>query len=187
MNIIMPFAIVLTFDKKSTLMIEYVFKRFKETMISTTQYDVKIKPHITLSNYEKLDIDIAKDRLKLYSKKTNQFKIQISSIGYFPTEESVIFLNPKTNIKLLDVQLKVSRLFKDFEASIAPQTWVPHCTLGMYIQKEDIARAIDIIKEEIVMTRENPFYVNTIAISLVKFQEKPLKINWWLDYYLKED
>ena len=46
--------------------------------------------------------------------------------------------------------------------------------------------AIDIIKEEIVITEENPFYIQTTSISLVKFEREPLKIDWWLDYPLKE-
>ncbi|MFX1417985.1 MAG: 2'-5' RNA ligase family protein [Promethearchaeota archaeon] len=182
----MPFAIVLTFDEKNTRMIEKVLKKFKETEISPLMYEEKIKPHITLAIYDEINSDVAKDRLILFSIENPQFIIQISSIGYFPSEESVIFLNPKANIALLSIQEKIFRLFKDFESNHFPETWVPHCTLGMYIQKENISRAIDIIKEEIIMTKEKPFYVTAKALSLVKFQEDPLRINWWLDYNLKE-
>ncbi len=181
----MPYAIVLSFDHESSFPINQVFKKFKEKKIGSMLYDPKMKPHITLKTYENINTQTVKERLSLFSIENKPFKIQISSIGYFPVEKSVIFLNPKTSNELLIIQQKIFNLFKDFEGIILPSTWVPHCTLGMYIQKEDISKAIDIIKEEIVITEENPFYIQTTSISLVKFERDPLKIDWWLDYQLK--
>ena len=122
----MPYAIVLTFDEESSIIITQVFKRFKDKKISQMLYDEKMKPHITLTNFDNIDTDIVKERLTLFCIETKPFKIQISSIGYFPSEESVLFLNPKTSIELLNFQQKVFRLFKDFQAESSPITWVPH-------------------------------------------------------------
>ena len=182
----MPYAIVLTFDKESSLIITQVFKRFKSKKISPMLYEEKMKPHITLIIFNNIDIDLAKEKLKLFSIEAKSFKIQISSIGYFPSEESVLFLNPKASEELLNFQQRVFGLFKDFEAENSPITWIPHCTLGMHIKKKNIAKAIDIIKEEIVMTSEKPFYIIGEAISFTKFEREPPKIDWWLDYELKE-
>ncbi|MFW9826062.1 MAG: 2'-5' RNA ligase family protein [Candidatus Thorarchaeota archaeon] len=181
----MPYAIVLSFDEESSFPIHQIFKKFKDKNIGSMHYDPKMKPHITLKTYENINIQTAKGRLSLFSIENKSFKIQISSIGYFPVEKSVIFLNPKASNELLIIQQKVSNLFKDFEAKMSLSTWVPHCTLGMYLLKEDIPKAIDIIKKEIVITEEKPFYIQTTSISLVKFEREPLKINWWLDYQLK--
>jgi 2'-5' RNA ligase len=181
----MPFAIVLSFDDESSFPIHQIFKKFKDKKIGSMVYDPKMKPHVTLSTYEKINTQSAKERLILFSFENKSFKIQISSIGYFPVEKSVIFLNPKASNELLDIQQKIFSLFKDFETGTSPLTWVPHCTLGMYLQEEDFTRAIDIIKREIVITEENPFYIQTTSISLVKFEREPLKIDWWLDYPLK--
>ncbi|MFX1594305.1 MAG: 2'-5' RNA ligase family protein [Promethearchaeota archaeon] len=181
----MPYAIVLSFDEESSFPINKLFKKFKERKIGSMLYEEKMKPHITLNNYETINTDTAKERLELFCIENKPLKIQISSIGYFPSEESVLFLNPKASTELLNVQQKVFRLFKDFEAEFSPTTWVPHCTLGIYLQKKDLSKAIDIIKEEIVITKENPFYITAEAISFVKFEKNPLIINWWLDYKLK--
>ncbi len=182
----MPYAIVLTFDEESSLTITQVFKRFKDKKIGTMFFEEKIKPHITLTNFDNISPDIVKERLILFGIENKPIKIQISSIGYFPSEESVLFLNPKTSIELFNFQQKVFRLFKEFETETTPTTWIPHCTLGKYIQKKNLAKAIDIIKEEIVMTREKPFYITGEAISFVKFERDPPKIDWWLDYKLTE-
>lgn len=181
----MPYAIVLSFDDESSLLIYKIFNKFKDKKIGSMLYDPKLKPHITLSTYEKINTQSAKDRLTLFSIENKPFKIQVSSIGYFPVEKSVLFLNPKASNELLNIQQKIFSLFKDYESATSPLTWVPHCTLGMYLQKEDITKAIDIIKEEIVITEENPFYIQTKSISFVKFEREPLKIDWWLDYPLK--
>ncbi|MFW9971712.1 MAG: 2'-5' RNA ligase family protein [Candidatus Odinarchaeota archaeon] len=182
----MPYAIVLSFDEESSFPIYQIFKRFKDKNIGLMHYDPKLRPHITLNTYENINTQTAKERLSLFSIENLAFKIQNSSIGYFPVEKSVIFLNPKASNELLTIQQKIFSLFKDFESTTSPLTWVPHCTLGMYLQKEDITKAIDIIKEEIVITEENPFYIQTRSISLVKFEREPLEIDWWLDYPLKD-
>jgi 2'-5' RNA ligase len=181
----MPYAIVLSFDDESSLPIYQIFNKFKEKKIGSMHYDPKLKPHITLNTYENINTQTAKERLTLFSVENKPFKIQVSSIGYFPVGKSVVFLNPKASNELLNIQQKMFSLFKDFETRTSPLTWVPHCTIGMYLQKEDISKAIDIIKEEIVITKENPFYIQTASISLVKFERDPLKIDWWLDYQLK--
>lgn len=181
----MTYVIALSFDDDSSFPIKQVFKKFKDRMISSMLYETKMKPHITLNNYETLNVDTAKERLQLFCIENRPFQIQISSIGYFPSEESVLFLNPKASTELLNIQQKVFSLFKDFKAETSPITWVPHCTLGMYVQMEYIAKAIDIIKEEIVITKEKPFYIQATAISLVKFERDTLRIDWWLDYLLK--
>lgn len=168
----MRYVIVLLFDIKSADTIYRVFKRFKENKISHNDLlnDLKIKPHITLSSYEKIDVKIVKERLTQFCKNHNKFKIQISSIGYFPVEKSVLFLNPNPNNELLNIQQEVFELFEDFEADFTPKMWVPHCTLSMYTQKKKVAKAFDIVKEEIVITEEKPFCIIGNSISIVEFE-----------------
>jgi len=168
----MLYAIVLLFDIQSSDSISRVFERFNKKNISHKGliHDLKIKPHITFSVYENIDIEIIKTRLNQFCKNHNEFKIQFSSIGYFPVEESVLFLNPKANKELLNMQQEIFELFEDFETEYSPETWVPHCTLCMYLQKEKLAEAIDIVKEEILITKEKPFYIVGNSISIVEFE-----------------
>ena len=183
----MTYVIVLLFDIKSADMICRVFKRFKEKKISHKDLlnDLKIKPHITLSSYEKIDLKIAQERLNQFCKYHNKFRIEISSIGYFPVEKSVLFLNPNPNNELLNIQQEVFELFEDFEADFTPKMWVPHCTLCIYLQKKKIAKAIDIVKEEIVITEEKPFWVMGNSISIVEFEPSKYA-DFMYDFKLKE-
>ena len=183
----MPYAIVLLFDEKSSDSIYRVFKRFNEKKISHKGliHELKIRPHITFTIYENIDVEIVKERLNQFCKNHNKFKIQISSIGYFPSEESVLFLNPKANNELLNIQQEIFELFEDFETEYTPKTWVPHCTLCMYIQKKKITKAIDIVKEKIVITKENPFYIMGDSISIVEFEAFKFA-EFLYDFKLKE-
>jgi len=85
----MPYAIVLSFDDESSFPINQVFKKFKEKKIGSMLYDPKMKPHITLKTYENINTQTVKERLSLFSIENKSFKIQISSIGYFPVEKRV--------------------------------------------------------------------------------------------------
>ena len=40
----------------------------------------------------------------------------------------------------------------------------------MYLQKEKLAEAIDIVKEEIVITEEEPFFIVGNYISILEFE-----------------
>ena len=106
----------------------------------------------------------------------NPFRILFSSFGYFPSEESVLFLNPIANIELLDIQQKVFDLFEGFPDDNSPKTWVPHCTLATEIPLKKIGKAIDIVKENILMKEGAPFYVDAQSICTVEFKTDPLTV-----------
>ena len=143
----MPIAIILAFDEESTNVLNRVFKKLKESKFNS--YYQRIVPHITLTSYENIDLQVLMERLKQLSSGINPFRILFSSFGYFPSEESVLFLNPIANIELLDIQQKVFDLFEGFPDDNSPKTWVPHCTLATDIPLKKIGKAIDIVKENI--------------------------------------
>lgn len=181
----MPIAFVLVFDEKSTSQLTHLSKSFIKENI--TSLEPKVRPHITLNVYSYIDTEIAKKRLIQICNQFEPFKIQFSSIGYFPSEESVIFLNPKTSFKLLTIQHRVFELFNDFKAESTPEDWNPHCTLVTYVSSEKLPKAIDIIKKGIIMTMDQPFYAIANAIDVIDFERKPLKINSINKFNLKGD
>jgi len=170
----MPVAIILGFDEESTNILTHVFKKLKEGKFNS--YYQLVVPHITLTSYENIDLQEAMERLKQLSNNVNPFRIQFSSFGYFPSEEGVLFLNPISNIELLDVQQKVFDLFEDFPDDNSPKTWVPHCNLATDIPLKKIGKAIDIVKGNIIMKMGAPFYVDAQSICTVEFKTGPLTI-----------
>lgn len=180
----MPVAIILGFDDESTLVLNRVHRKLKESKFNS--YYQLVIPHITLTSYENIDQQVATERLKQFCSKANQFRIQFSSFGFFPSEESVIFLNPKTNNKLLDIQQKIFELFEDFQSDDAPKTWVPHSTLAIDVPLGKIGKAIDIIKEDIIMKEGTPFYMVAESIWSIEFETGPTTIISTHEFKFKE-
>lgn len=170
----MRVAIVLGFDDESRNALTQVFKRLEESKF--TSYYRFVIPHITLATYKNMELQIALERLNQSCNNFDPFRVQFSSFGYFPSEESVLFLNPKANDDLLDIQQKVFELFEGFQSGSTPKTWVPHCTVALEIPLERIGQAIDIVNEVIVMENGAPFYVDAESIWTVEFQTDPLTV-----------
>ena len=143
-------------------------------------------PHITLTTYEKIDLQVVKDRINQLCGNAYPFEILFSSYGYFPSEEGVLFLNPITNIALLNVQQKVFELFEGVPDDNSPETWVPHSTLATDISLESIGKALDIAKEVIVMKMGAPFCVEAESIVIVEFTTDPPTVLSTAEFRFKE-
>jgi 2'-5' RNA ligase len=69
-----------------------------------------------------------------------------SSVGAFPTAEGVLFLAPAANRDLLDLEVRVLDRLARFDTEITPYfragAWVPHCTLAVGLQPEQMASAM---------------------------------------------
>jgi len=170
----MPVAIILAFDEEGTTILNQVFKRLKESKFNS--YYLLVVPHITLTSYGGIDLHIARERLNQFCKSIDPFRILFSSFGYFPSEEGVLFLNPIASIELLDIQQKVFELFEDFQGDNSPKTWVPHCTLATDIPQKRIGKAIDLVREDIIMKMGRPFYIDAQSIWVVEFKTGPSSI-----------
>ena len=170
----MPVAIVLAFDDESTKILNRVYKKLKENKFNS--YFQLVIPHVTLTLYENIDLHMALERLQQFCNNINPFRILFSSFGYFPSEEGVLFLNPITNVELLDIQQKVFDLFEGFPDDNSPETWVPHYTLATDIPLKKIGEAIGIVKENIIMKMGAPFHVDAQSICTVEFKTGPSTI-----------
>jgi len=145
----MPVAIILGFDEESTNILNQVFKKLKESKFNS--YYQLVVPHVTLTSYENIDLQVAMERLKQFCDGVNPFN-------------------------LLDIQQKVFDLLEDFQVDDSPKTWVPHCTLATDVPIKKIGKAIDIVKGNIIMKMGAPFYVDAQSICTVEFKTGPLTI-----------
>ncbi|MFX1448546.1 MAG: 2'-5' RNA ligase family protein [Promethearchaeota archaeon] len=170
----MPVAIILGFDDESTTVLNRVHRKLKESKFNS-YYELVI-PHITLTSYENIDLQIAKERLNQFCRSIDSFRIQFSSFAYFPSEEGVIFLNPKATIELLEIHQRIFELFEDFQTDDDPKTWVPHSTLATEVPLKKIGEVIAIAKEDIKMEMGAPFYAEAQSIWTVEFKTGPTTI-----------
>ena len=180
----MPVAIILGFDAESTHIINQVFKKLKENKF--TSYYQFVMPHITLTSYETIDLQVITERLTQLGNSFAPFTIQFSSFGYFPSEESVLFLSPKADIDLFDIRQKVLEVFEDFQAGNPFKSWVPHCSLALEVPLMKIGKAIAIVKEDIIMMKGAPFCVEAQSICTVEFTTDPLIIISTNEFNLKK-
>ncbi len=143
----MPYAIELYLDDESTAKIDKIRLEFKKNKISI---DEETKPHVTLSIYQDIPLDIFEDKLKLFAKEIQSFKVIYSSIGIFTNDNPVIFLAPVVTLQLLDVHNKFYDFFKEYSNKAwdyyKPNQWVPHTTLCISLSEGMLKKSSDIIK-----------------------------------------
>ncbi len=180
----MPVAIILVFDEGSTTILNRIYKKLKENKFNS--YYQLVRPHITLTSYENIDLQVVIERLKRFCNSYTPFRVQFSSYGFFPSEGGVLFLNPKSNMELLDIQQKVFELFGDFQVRDFPKTWVPHCTLATDIPLKKIGEAIGIAKEDMIMKMGAPFYVDAQSICTVEYETGSLTIISTYEFEFKQ-
>lgn len=169
----MPYAVEMFFDKESDAQIRKIWRSLKESGISSWMEDSGSVPHVTLSVFGELDADEADRRLASFAEKVSGFPLVFASIGAFPTDEGVLFLAPVVTGELL----RVHNAFHDFFADLRedqwtyylPDSWVPHCTLAINIEWEEVHKAL-----EHVIKIYSPLCVEVDRVALVEYH--PVKV-----------
>lgn len=168
----MSFSIELHFDEKSNLIIRNMWKKLRERGISAYMDQYGGFPHIALAVFNDIDILEIERLIKKVIEDESMFNIKMSSLGIFPSNESVLFLSPAASATLINLHSKLHGVLKEIEGKwdyYLPDFWVPHCTLGMNIAKSKIHDALDVIIEDY-----EPFDAKVETIQLVEFN--PVKL-----------
>ena len=160
----MTYSIELHFDEKSNLIIRNFWKTLRERGITTFMDGYGGLPHIALVVFN--DINILERRIEKSIENESMFSLKMSSLGVFPSNDSVLFLSPAASVSLMNYHLKLHEELKDIKEKwdyYLPGLWVPHCTLGMDIPKSKIHDALDTIIEDY-----EPFEVKVETVQLVE-------------------
>lgn len=169
----MSFSIELHFDEKSNLIIRNMWKKLREKGISGYMDQYGGFPHIALAVFDDIDILEVEKLIEKIAENESMFNIKMSSLGIFPSNESVLFLSPAISATLINLHAKLHAILKDIEGCkweyYLPDFWVPHCTLGMNIPKSKIHDGLDVIIEDY-----EPLDVRIEGIHLVEFN--PVKL-----------
>lgn len=163
----MPFSIELNFDDNSNLIIKNMWKKLSERGISDYMHKHGGFPHIALAVFDDIDVLEIENIIEKVVEDEHKFTIKMSSLGIFPSNESVLFLSPAASENLINFHMKLHDALKDIEEQwdyYLPGFWVPHCTLGMNIPKTKIQKALDVINEDY-----EPFHVKIESLKLVEF------------------
>ncbi len=166
----MGYAIVLYFDENSEIIIRDMWKLLYDNNINKLMHDSNSRPHITLAIYDEdlYDLDNFINSVEDYAKTLKPFKLIVSNIGMFNTNEGVAFLAPKVTGELLDIHYKLYEGLKQY-AEFAwnyyiPDNWIPHCTIAIELSKEKLLQSIEVLSDIF-----SPFDITIEKLGIVKF------------------
>ncbi|MET7021859.1 2'-5' RNA ligase family protein [Bacillus mycoides] len=109
-----------------------------------------VEPHITLADYNELDVN-------LYTKKLEEFVVfqENISAGTFPTN-GTIFLAPTITDELLRLHHSYHDYFKTFhdnsQSYYVPGKWIPHCTIANGLNSNQFLSVMEYIYEKFNVT-----------------------------------
>ncbi|MGE6536586.1 2'-5' RNA ligase family protein [Bacillus luti] len=126
------YAMIATFDDVFTNKIRALQNEL--TNIIGTNQLAGVEPHITLADYNELDVTVYIEKLKEFiATQENLATVDFPSIGTFPTN-GTIFLAPTTTDEMLRFHHSYHDYFKTFHDNLnsyyVPGKWIPHCTIA---------------------------------------------------------
>ncbi|HHT7240054.1 MULTISPECIES: 2'-5' RNA ligase family protein [Bacillus] len=148
------YAIIATFD---CVFVNKVRKLQNELMniIGTNQL-AGVEPHITLADYNELDVNLYTEKLKEFvAFQENIAAATFPSVRTFPTNRT-IFLAPTITDELLRFHHSYHDYFKTFHDNsnsyYVPGKWVPHCTIANGLNSNQFLSVMEYIYEKIDVT-----------------------------------
>ena len=141
----MPYAVVLYFDKQSENFIQEIWSDLSTNGIPSEIHHVGIRPHITLAIYDELTCQPCDSELSRFAPQTAHLHLSFTHLGFFTQPERVLFLAPTPTKELLDFHTRIHQLLaqqtKGPWEQYQPGQWVPHCTLALALDQENLEKA----------------------------------------------
>jgi len=162
------YAIIATFDRVFTNKITEL--QNKLTNVIGTNQLAGVEPHITIADYNELDVNLYIEKLKEFvAIQENMSAVTFPSVGTFPTNGTV-FLAPTVTDDLLRLHHFYHDHFKTFHDNsnsyYVPGKWVPHCTIANHLNSTHFLSVMEYIYEN--------FDVTTASIEKLKL----IKVNY---------
>ena len=149
----MPFAIDLFFDPPCETRLRRLIAGLRQAQLGGTVLieDVKARFHITLAICDEVDEAKMAQVLTEIADKTPALSVILSSLGFFPSDQTVMFLAPVVIQELLDVHKAVTDRLHEFSQTpwklYRPGRWVPHCTLALKLPRDGVQKALELLME----------------------------------------
>ncbi|MGE7884099.1 2'-5' RNA ligase family protein [Bacillus sp. NPDC094077] len=161
------YAIIATFDSVFTNKIRELQNELTD-IIGSNQL-AGIEPHITIADYNELDVNLYTEKLKDFVVTQENFTaVNFPLVGTFPTN-GTIFLAPTITYGLLRFHHSYHDYFKTFHdhpmSYYVPGKWVPHCTIAKGLNANQFLSVMEYIYEK--------FDVTTASIEKLKL----IKVN----------
>lgn len=136
----MHYAVLLQFGTKDEEKLLEYWRWISQNGGNDSLFKSGLKPHITLSSFKNVDIEVFCEELHKFAVNTSKFQITLDNVSTFDLNPDVIYLKP--NI-ITDLQ----RVYKDFHSYFSdivknvnihclPDNWTPHSAVAIKIKRE---------------------------------------------------
>ncbi len=144
----MRFGVILNLDPDSTNQIRQIQRALtgSEEDDPFDIYDIiyDIEPHISFALYDQIDQSKIMGAIDDSFEDITRIPINFPSIGLFP--RNVLYLAPRVTVDLLAIHKKFHQFARTMTGNCdyhyLPDTWVPHCTLGIPLPAEKSIQAM---------------------------------------------
>ncbi|MBE7148884.1 2'-5' RNA ligase family protein [Bacillus mycoides] len=164
------YAIIATFDCVFTNKIRELQNEL--TNIIGTNPLAGVEPHITLADYNELDVNLYTEKLEEFVVfQENIAAVTFPSVGTFPTNRT-IFLAPTITDELLRLHHSYHDYFKVFHDNLhsyyVPGKWVPHCTIANGVNSNQFLSVMEYIYEKFDVTLAS---IEKLKLIKVNYEE----------------
>ena len=149
------YLISIYFDAQTSASLEKLIKRVAEATDNTFMLDNQVPPHITVAAVEtKREDELVKCIDKLVtSSSISTGDIQLVSVGAFMPQ--VIYIEPVLSEYLHCLSVRLTEDVSKIEDTICsrqyqPFHWLPHCTIGKQLSKEQMVEAFKVLQQHFV-------------------------------------
>lgn len=157
----------MTFDTASDTRIRRLWKAFEDHALILPNVG---RPHMTMAQIEVDALEGAAGALAEVASGMHGTRLAFDSIGLFPGEQPVLFLNPVASAGLLALHRRVHDALRKADSTLVagpghylPGNWVPHVTLGRLHAAASLGEAMTIANEFRLR-----FEVTGIALSALR-------------------
>ena len=159
------YLISIYFDKETEERLNLTLQRVAKVTGNQFMLDNQVPPHVTVTSVEtKHEVELIA-RMEGITEDLKQGEIKFVSVGTFSNK--VIFVQPVLNEYLHQLSVVLMKEFKQMDETILspfyqPFSWLPHCTVGKQLSKEEVQKALIELSAQFV-----PFnaYVTRIGVA----------------------
>ena len=147
------YAVLAYFDFETEVKLKQFWRELYE--LGITDYGVIPKnrrPHITLADYQDIDVEKLSLMIEQYFTHQAQVTIQLNTLGSF-IGRKMLYLAPTMTKELLDLHGNYHEAFEQFNQNpnsyYLPQRWVPHCSVAGHLTEETLLQAFEYCQKNI--------------------------------------
>lgn len=147
---LLRYALLLFFDKKTEKKIGSLVNKLEKGVPNSCAFDSSFPAHITLLMFEKENARGLKKAFDEFVSSVRRGGVTFASIGVF--NPRVLFLSPVVSEYLTKAQSAAHAAFSRdegivFDERYMPNQWVPHASLGVDLEPEDLLNAFGTVQK----------------------------------------